>query len=561
MPGVPHDWYYEVRWRAQSRSGARVRGAKAGPWLIFADRGGIAERIAARQKALGVETVLVTPDDRWSFADGHSCIRPGEPGDYKRLFESVGKPAVVVLFLEVSDTPEDPSINQTFAAGSGSLLYLLHGLLGAERFPQPRIWVVTRDAQAVVPSDRCNSPWNAALWGLGRTLSVENSEIWGGLVDLADSTSIEPIADQLIAEIAAGTSDDKVALRNGHRYVARLERRRASRRTVGDFSPRPDGTYLVTGGLGGIGLAVARWLVEHGAKHLLLVGRTPLRAGDSGVADRNSLEGRRAAAVAALVSLGAEVETAAIDVTIEGELEGCLERRRLRGAPPVCGVFHTAGTLQFQPLATQDIASLRSGLAAKVDGAWRLHQLFAGSPLDCFVLFSSTSALLNSPLLGGYAAGNAFLDALAHHRRARGLHALSINWGTWGEVGMAVEAKSRRCHAEGRRHDYDLQRARGLARVTGGRRYAGCRHARRLGGIRSGLSRIHSGSIFGGNGWRRRPRSAPGAFGIFSLSVSRGFARTVPGHGRGLSTGASCPHTRNATGAFGRSARSFVLRI
>ena len=558
VPGVPHDWYYEVRWRAQSRSGARVRGAKAGPWLIFADRGGIAERIAARQKAMGIETILVTPGDHWSFADGQSCIRPGEPGDYKRLFESVGKPAVVIHLWSI-DTPEDPSMDQSFAAGSGSLLCLLHGLLGAEGSPQPRLWLVTRDAQAVVAGDRCDSPWNATLWGLGRTLSVENSEIWGGLVDLAGSSSIEPIADQLIAEITEGTLDDKIALRGGDRYVARLARRRASRRTTGDFVPRPDGTYLITGGLGGIGLAIARWLVQHGAKHLLLVGRTPLRAGDIGVADHDSIEGRRAAAVAALVSLGAEVETAAIDVAIEGALEGCLERRRVRGAPPVCGVFHTAGTVQFQPLATQDIASLRGGLAAKVDGAWRLHRLFAGAPLDCFVLFSSTSALLNSPLLGGYAAGNAFLDALAHHRRARGLPALSINWGTWGEVGMAVEA--------GR----GGAMLKGVGLITTSRGLAALRELLQAGDTQAAVMPVD---------WAEFARAYP-AFtadpfleamvsdvGHDQRLVSAGLSvaafqggspdqRLV--HGRGLSAGAGRPGPRNAAGAFGRPAPPFVL--
>jgi len=103
-------------------------------------------------------------------------------------------------------------------------------------------------------------------------------------------------------------------------------------------------------------------------------------------------------------------------------------------------VIHAAGVLQFEPLATQDVGSFFAGVAAKVLGAWRLHCLLRDEPLDCFVVCSSSSALLSSPLLGGYAAGNAFLDALAHHRRAGGKRALSVNWGTWGEVGMAVEA-------------------------------------------------------------------------------------------------------------------------
>ena len=166
VPGVPHDWFYKVRWHAQSRNGGSVRSAKAGPWLIFADSGGIAERIAARQKASGVETILVTPGDHWSFADGQSCIRPGEPGDYKRLFESVGKPAAVVHLWSI-DALEDPSMNQTFAARIGQSAQPVAWAARCESSPQPRIWVVTRDAQAVVPVTVAISPGMLPYGGWG----------------------------------------------------------------------------------------------------------------------------------------------------------------------------------------------------------------------------------------------------------------------------------------------------------------------------------------------------------------------------------------------------------
>jgi phthiocerol/phenolphthiocerol synthesis type-I polyketide synthase D len=141
--------------------------------------------------------------------------------------------------------------------------------------------------------------------------------------------------------------------------------------------------------------------------------------------------------------MGATVEVVAADVAVAGEFEHCLAERRARAAPGICGVFHAAGVLHLQPLETQDVASLRHTVAAKTTGAWRLHGLFRDQSLDCFVLCSSSAALLRSPLLGAYAAANAFLDALAQHRRARGLPALGINWGTWSEVGMAVSADAK----------------------------------------------------------------------------------------------------------------------
>ena len=222
---VPPDWYYEVRWRARPRSGERVRSTKAGPWLILADNSGIAEGIAARLKTLKVETILVLPGDHWSLAGERCRIRPEKPEDYKRLFDHAGKPAAVVHLWSI-EAKEDSPLDRTFERGPASLLQLLHGLLSAESSPKARIWAVTRDAQAVVGDDRCYSPWSAALWGLGRAISVEHAELWGGLIDLPGDASIETTADQLVAEILEGNSEDKIAFRDGQRYVARLERRR-----------------------------------------------------------------------------------------------------------------------------------------------------------------------------------------------------------------------------------------------------------------------------------------------------------------------------------------------
>ena len=340
----------------------------------------------------------------------------------------------------------------------------MHSLRAAASHPRPRLWLVTRDAQTVLPGDTCNAPWAAALWGLGRSLSVEHAEFWGGLIDLA-SGSASQAAESLIRDISEATVEDKIAFRGSRRYVARLSRWNPSARNAGQFLLNTDASYVITGGLGGIGLAMAGWLAERGARHMLLVGRTPLPPRDSWAGfDPASKESQKIAAILDLESRGADVETAAIDIAIEGQLERCLEERRLRGAPPVRGIIHAAGVVQFEALATQDIASLRSGLAAKMQGAWRLHRLFLfiEEQLDFFVLCSSTSALLTSPLLGGYAAGNAFLDALAHHRHARGLPGLSINWGTWGEVGMAA-ADRRSGNGTLLRGASTISTARGLA--------------------------------------------------------------------------------------------------
>jgi acyl transferase domain-containing protein/acyl carrier protein len=187
---------------------------------------------------------------------------------------------------------------------------------------------------------------------------------------------------------------------------------------------RADGSYLITGGLGALGLAVARWMVERGARQLILLGRSEPNA-----------EAR--AAVESLTSLGARVVTARADVADGQQLARALAEAR-EELSPLRGVVHAAGLLADGILLQQDAERFRKVLAPKVSGGWNLHVATQAEPLDFFVLFSSVAALLGSPGQGNYSAANSFLDSLAHHRRGLGLPATSVNWGPWSEIGLAV---------------------------------------------------------------------------------------------------------------------------
>lgn len=189
---------------------------------------------------------------------------------------------------------------------------------------------------------------------------------------------------------------------------------------------RPDATYLITGGLGGIGLALAHWLIDAGARHLALIGR---RAPAPEV-------------MTALAGTGAKVLVAQADVSRAGDLERVFAQIDAE-MPPLRGVVHAAGVLDDAPLDKQTWERSAAVLAPKVAGAWELHQLTAERDLDWLVLFSAGAALLGAPGQGSYAAANAFLDSLAHARRASGLPALSINWGVWDDVGMAASLGAR----------------------------------------------------------------------------------------------------------------------
>jgi acyl transferase domain-containing protein/acyl carrier protein len=198
----------------------------------------------------------------------------------------------------------------------------------------------------------------------------------------------------------------------------------------GGLSIRSDATYLVTGGLGALGLEVARWLHDEGARCLLLMGRS-------------APSPRALGTIQALQAAGSRVHVVRGDVSRAEDVSRVLSDAA-RTLPPLRGVVHAAGVLDDGVLAQQTRERFARVMGPKAHGAMHLHRLTEDAPLDFFVLFSSASALLGSPGQANYVAANAFLDGLAHHRRARGLPALSINWGPWSGSGMAAASPRRR---------------------------------------------------------------------------------------------------------------------
>ncbi|AFZ26504.1 polyketide synthase family protein [Cylindrospermum stagnale PCC 7417] len=194
--------------------------------------------------------------------------------------------------------------------------------------------------------------------------------------------------------------------------------------TYHGISFREDSSYLITGGLGDLGLLVARWMVEHGARHLVLVGRSAVKP-----AVRSQLE--------QLELSGAKVVVAQVDVSDYEQVAQLLDSL-VPSSPPLQGIIHTAGVLDDRLLKQQNWESFRRVMPPKVQGAWNLHTLTQKLPLEFFVLFSSCVSMLGAVGQANYVAANAFLDSLAFYRRSLGLPSTTINWGAWGEVGMAA---------------------------------------------------------------------------------------------------------------------------
>jgi acyl carrier protein/NADP-dependent 3-hydroxy acid dehydrogenase YdfG len=220
-----------------------------------------------------------------------------------------------------------------------------------------------------------------------------------------------------------------VAFRGEGRYVARL----APRRDVEGRTPRfvADGTYLVTGGLGGLGLIVAEWAARQGAGQLVLTGRRGLPPRDRWANLPNDSDAaRQVAAIRMMEARGTRVEAISADVS-NPEQMAALFSRFGKSLPPLRGIFHCAAVIEPRLLSAIDIESLTATLRPKLLGTWVLHHLTKEVDIDFLILFSSTTSLLGSTQLGHYAAANQFLDTFAHYRRNLGLPALSVNWGVW----------------------------------------------------------------------------------------------------------------------------------
>jgi acyl transferase domain-containing protein len=405
-------WVHRTVWSPVPGSDAAAR--LGGTWLLLVPAEFVADeavRVVTRAlEEVGSRCVVVTSDaadlTRGSLAESVRASADAETGA-----DVVG--VVSLLGLAEACHPDHAHLS----AGLAGTIALVQAL--EEVAFTGRVWAVTRGAVSVGAGEPI-SPVQAQVWGLGRVAALEYPRCWGGLIDLP--AEAEAGLSSRLANVLASGIEDQVALRAGGVLGRRL-RAASVRAPAAEW--RVEGTVLVTGGTGGVGGRVVRWVADRGARHVLVAGRRG--PGTPGVE----------VLCAELADVGVSVDVVACDVADRGEVARLLAR--VPAEFPLRAVFHAAGVGDFTPIGDLDADRVDQVVAAKADGARWLDELTRDVELSAFVLFSSGAASWGSGQQGAYAAANAYLDALAQRRRAEGLAGLSVAWGPWGEVGMAAD--------------------------------------------------------------------------------------------------------------------------
>ncbi|NEP47792.1 MAG: SDR family oxidoreductase [Moorea sp. SIO3C2] len=418
-------WVYELKWEAKKHQ-QLLSPKEPGTWLIFADQQTQElKTFLARQNR---NCLIVTPGSSYKqLDDQHYQLNPTNAQEFqqliKELFTTQDTLEGVVHLWNINTSTEELEAAQEL--GCASVLYLVQALVSNSQSSIVPLWLVTQGTQNVEENEPKLAVQQAPVWGLSRVIALEHPELKCRRVDLDQTRNSLEALEALGKELLNPDDEDQIAIRGGVRYSARLARR--TQKSISEQEQQiafgTEGSYLLTGGLGALGLEVAQWMVKQGARHIVLNGRrTPSETAQETIQQ--------------LEQTGAKISVILGDVSKEEDVASILKQIEASQAP-LRGVIHAAGFLDDGVLQQMSWERFRKVMAPKLQGAWYLHQLTQKLPLDFFVCFSSIASLLGSPGQGNYAAANAFMDTLADYRRSMGLPGLSINWGAWAQGGMA----------------------------------------------------------------------------------------------------------------------------
>jgi acyl transferase domain-containing protein len=446
-------WFYVPTWKQAplALAAGAPSGDKRDTWLVCLDDYGIGQRIADRAVAAGHDVVTVEASERFGrIADDRYTVDPTSRDDFQMVLRQLaGKsqvPAIVLHAFGVSPVDSADSAAREYAGdlrrGFASLLALAQALSEENIATPVRLAVVTNDAFDVTGSETV-APGKAIALGLCRVIPQEYPTVSCNWIDFTwNGSSIlslpDPVVDRVVRD-GAGSADAVVAYRAGRRWVLKYEELPLG--TVPAVPPRlrARGVYLITGGLGDMGLNIARYLATAVQARVVLTGRTPVPepgAWDDYLARNGAHDpiGQRILRLKELRTAGGEVLVVKADVASRDEMRAAFAAAE-QAFGPVNGVIHAAGLVSgdaFRPISETDPGVYGRQFQPKVEGLTVLDELIADRPLDFCVLISSLSALLGGLRYAAYASANAYMDAFAYRRnRTSRFPWLTINWDNW----------------------------------------------------------------------------------------------------------------------------------
>lgn len=427
------NWFYRQVWKPKYPITNNSSLTITNTTLVFLDAYGLGEFLSQKLSENKLTYITVAPGEEFKkINDSHYVINPDKPKEYQLLIASLAADHIIIgqilhlwtydKYLEVNSID---ILEKVQSQGIYSLLFLLQALEKNQGFNQTiQLLFISSHLQAIYSDDPIAYEKSTVL-GLLKTIPQELPKLNCCHIDLPFA-EVEKNGVYILQEMQISSKEREVAYRNGQRLISRLEKVDFSRKPKSSITFKQGGTYLITGGLGGIGIEISRYLLKHYQVKLLLVGRTPLNSE------------KHIKLYQELAQLGGEVIYEAVDICDLKELQIIVKKAQFTWGENLDGILHLAGTFHEQQVLAETQENLAAILRPKLLGTWVLHQLAKENRDSIFINFSSAHGFFGSIAVGAYAAANSFLNSFTHYQNSQSkLTSYCFSWSMWDDTGMS----------------------------------------------------------------------------------------------------------------------------
>lgn len=432
------NWFYRQVWKPKSPITVNSSVAITNTTLVFLDAWGLGDYLGQTLSENKLTYITVAPGEEFKKINrNHYVINLEIAKDYQLLIASLAADNIIIgqiVHLWTYDKYQEinsiDSLEKAQAQGIYSLLFLVQALEKNHGFDQNIQFLFISSHLQAISSDDPIAYEKSTVLGLLKTIPQELPQINCRHIDLPFA-EVEKNGVLIFQEMQISSKEREVAYRNGQRLISRLEQVDFTSQPQSSITFKQGGTYLITGGMGGIGIEIARYLLKHYQAKLLLVGRTPLTSE------------KHIKLYQELAQLGGEVIYEAVDICDLKQLQTIVEKAQFRWGKNLDGILHLAGTLHEQQVVAETQENLAAILHPKVLGSWVLHQLAKENQDTIFINFSSVNGFFGSTAVGGYAAANSFLDSFTHYQNSQNkltnnkLTSYCLSWSMWDNTGMS----------------------------------------------------------------------------------------------------------------------------